>query len=98
MGGAHHVKIDMNRLRQLVDEQPDATIAELHARLGIDCCESAVAAALKRLGMTFKKRRSMPANRIVPTSHRSARSGGKINQSNRRSGCSSSMKPGRKPT
>jgi transposase len=98
MGGARNVKINMDRLKQLVDEQPDATIAELHKRLGIECCESAVAAALSRLGLTFKKRRSTPANRIVPMSRKSVRNGGRISQSNRRSAWFSLMKPGRKPT
>ena len=55
MGGVRVVKIDMQRLRQLVDEKPDATIPELHRRLGTDCCESAVGAALQRLGLSFKK-------------------------------------------
>ena len=61
-GGVTVVKIDMDRLRELVEHQPDATIPELHERLGVACSESAVGMALKRLGFTFKKRRSMPAN------------------------------------
>lgn len=55
MGGVRVVKIDLDRLRELVTQQPDATIRELHQRLGADCCESAVGMALQRLGMTFKK-------------------------------------------
>lgn len=66
-GGATVVKIDLPRLRQLVDETPDATAAELHQRLGIDCSVSAVDAALRRSGLSFKKRRPMPPSRIVPT-------------------------------
>lgn len=65
-GGATVVKIEMWRLKQLVEEQPDATLLELRDRLGIDCTESAMCRALKRLGMTFKKRRSMRPNRIDP--------------------------------
>ncbi len=67
-GGALNVKIDTDRLRQLVREQPDATTRELHARLGIACSESAVGAALLRLGLSFKKRRSTPRSRTGPTS------------------------------
>ena len=63
-GGATVVKIDPDRLRELVGEQPDATIKELHQRLGVDCSMSAVGMALKRLGLSFKKRRCMPPNRI----------------------------------
>lgn len=69
MGGIRVVKIDLEQLRNLVEEQPDATIAQLHQRLGLDrCCESAVGHALIRLGLTFKKRRFVPANRIGRTS------------------------------
>ena len=72
MGGVTVVKIDMQRLRQLVEEQPDATLAELHERLGgrACCCVSAVAAALKRLGLSFKKRRCRRPSKIVPMSPR----------------------------
>lgn len=66
-GGATVVKIDTERLRQLVREDPDATTRELHARLGADCSESAVDAALKRLGLSFKKRRSTRRSRTGPT-------------------------------
>ena len=67
MGGVRVVKIDLDVLRELVEQQPDATIPELHERLGKDCCsESAVGMALKRLGLSFKKRRSMPPNRTAP--------------------------------
>lgn len=67
MGGARVIKIDMAALRKLVDEQPDATIPELHERLGKSICsESAVGMALLRLGLSFKKRRFMLPNRTGP--------------------------------
>jgi len=66
-GGITVVKIDVNRLRHLVEEQPDATIRELHERLGCACSESGVGAALKRLALSFKKRRSMRRSRTGPT-------------------------------
>jgi transposase len=77
-GGATIVKIDLNRLRQLVQEQPDATVKELHQRLGslgITCSVSAVDMALRRMGLSFKKRRCMLPSRTGRTSHRSARTG-----------------------
>src|SRR4051794_31951287 len=84
-GGARVVKIDQERLRQLVAEQPDATVRELHQRLGCNCCcESAVGIALNRLGLTFKKRRSLPASRIGPTSLSVGRSGKKTSRNSRR--------------
>ena len=81
MGGATVVKIEMARLRELVAQQPDATIKELHQRLGIACSESAVVMALKRLGLTFKKRRCMLRSRTGLTCWKSARSGRRISPS-----------------
>ena len=75
MGGVTVVKIDMERLRALVIEQSDATVKELHQRLGIDCSLSAVDMALRRLGLTFKKRRSALRNKTVPTSPNVASNG-----------------------
>jgi transposase len=66
-GGATVVKIDLDRLGQLVEAHPDATTRELHQRLGVDCCVSAVGLALRRAGLSFKKRRSGRRNRIGPT-------------------------------
>jgi transposase len=74
-GGATVVKIDLDRLRQLVQEQPDATARELHQRLGIQCSVSAVDMALRRAGLSFKKRRSMRPSRIDLTSRLSALNG-----------------------
>lgn len=67
-GGATVVKIDLDRLRQVVHEQPDATTRELHQHLGIDCSVSAVDMALRRAGLSFKKRRSTPPSKIGPMS------------------------------
>ena len=86
MGGVTVVKIDMDRLRELVCAQPDATTKELHARLGIDCGESAVGMALKRLGLSFKKRRSTPRNKTARTSLNAVRRGSKTNPKRMRGG------------
>lgn len=74
------VKIDMQRLRELVEQQPDATTAQLHQRLACNCSPSAVGMALKRLGLSFKKRQSMLPSRIGRTSPSVVSNGG----SNRR--------------
>jgi transposase len=74
-GGATIVKIDLDRLRQLVREQPDATARELHQRLGVQCSLSAVDMALRRAGLSFKKRRSMQPSRIDLMSLSNAGSG-----------------------
>ena len=76
MGGVRVVKVDIDKLRALVENQPDATIAELHERLGKDTCTvSAVTMALSRLKLTYKKRRCMPANRTGLMSPRADRHG-----------------------
>ena len=85
MGGLRVVKVDLQRLRELVAQQPDATIKELHQRLNCDCSESAVGMALGRLNLTFKKRRSMRPNRIVPMSPSDAVHGKPGRPGNRRS-------------
>ena len=66
-GGATVIKINLDRLGWLVKQRPDATIKELHALLGVDCVESAVCMALKRLGLSFKKKRSMRRSKTVRT-------------------------------
>lgn len=78
-GGVTVVKIDMQRLHALVEAQPDATIRELHERLGIDCSQSAVDMALRRLGLSFKKRRFTLRNRIGRTSRSGESNGVKNN-------------------
>src|SRR3954463_15671507 len=44
------------RLRELVRQQPDATLAELRDRLGIACCLMTIANALQRLKISRKKK------------------------------------------
>jgi len=67
-GGARVVKIDRTRLAELVAERPDATLKELREMLGVQCAESAICMALKKMGLTFKKRRSTRRSRIARTS------------------------------
>jgi transposase len=66
-GGATVIKIDLEQLAALVKQRPDATLLELRDALGVQCSESAVCLALKRLGLTFKKRRSMRPSSSVRT-------------------------------
>jgi transposase len=61
------VKIDRERLRELVEARPDATLIELRDMLKVGCAESSICRALRALGYTFKKRRSTPRSRIDPT-------------------------------
>lgn len=66
--GGSRPKVDSARLAALVEEQPDATLLELRERLGVNCSESSIVRALQRIGMTFKKRRSMLQSRTGQTS------------------------------
>jgi transposase len=73
--GPRKFKIDRARLGELVRARPDATLAELRERLGIQCSLSAVWNALRDLGLSYKKRPSTPRSRIVRTSRRGGPSG-----------------------
>jgi len=81
MGSPGVRKIDRVRLAELVREQPDATLKELRERLGISCAESAICTALKELGLSFKKRRSMRPSRTVRTSRDAATTGSRSSAS-----------------
>ena len=59
-------------LHRLVEERNDATLEELRDRLaaeaGVDVSRSTIDRALDKLGLTLKKRRSMPTKRKVSMS------------------------------
>ncbi len=46
-----------DRLLELVEEQPDATLEELRERLGVQVCLATIHNTLKSLGVTLKKSR-----------------------------------------
>ena len=75
MGGPGVTIVDREQLAALVREQPDATLAELRTRLGVSCALSTICVALKKMGITFKKKRSMPRNRIGRMSRKGGLSG-----------------------
>ena len=74
-GGSRGHKIDRQRLAELVEQQPDATLVELRDRLGIKVTPWAICKAVRALELTFKKSRFTPPNRIVPTSPKRGRPG-----------------------
>ncbi len=80
MGGATVVKIDAGRLAELVRQRPDATLKELRVMLGVDCVESAICMALKRLGWSFKKRRSALQSKTARMSRNDAPHGSETNR------------------
>jgi transposase len=66
----------LERLKQLVEQQPDATLAELLDRSGVDGSIMAVHRALERLESRLKKSPSMPASKTGRTSKRRGKHGG----------------------
>ena len=70
----------LNQLQQLVNEDNDATLeqlaARMHERFGLACSKSSVDRALTRLGMTRKKRRSTRENETPPAPDKPGASSG----------------------
>ena len=56
------------QLRVLLDKKPDLTLKELRVAAGLKCTLPAIHYVLVRMGLTYKKRRSMPASKTGPTS------------------------------
>lgn len=57
----------LTKLKALVEKYPDATLAELRDRCGVEASIMAVHRALERLGCRRKKSRSGPANKTGST-------------------------------
>lgn len=74
-GGRQTPKVDPARLQDLVDQKPDATLAELRESLKVDCSIWTICKALRKLKLTYKKSRFAPPSRIGQMSHSSGRSG-----------------------
>ena len=64
---------DIERLRELIREQPDATLDELRDRLGVSCSRMAISRALKRLRITRKKKVLHASERDTPKGRRKRR-------------------------
>jgi transposase len=66
---------DLRRLRQLVNERPDATLKELRELLQVDAALSTLCEALKRMKLRVKKKSSTPASKTGRMSRSSDGSG-----------------------
>ncbi len=64
------------RMKQLVAKEPDLTLVEIKQRLELNCTIGAIHWVLARLGLTYKKRRSMRPNKTGRTSPRRGAGGG----------------------
>ncbi len=65
MGSPGVTIVDRAQLASLVRKHPDATLAELRTMLGVQCALSTLCEALKQMGFSFKKKRSMRRNRTA---------------------------------
>ena len=90
---AHHRK-----MRTLLGARPDLTLKELRAALQLECSLPAIHYALRSLGLTYKKRRCAPANRIGATSQKRGGRGAASRAASIPRGSSSLTNRGRKPT
>jgi transposase len=63
------------QLKVLVQQQPDATLAELQARLGVKVHISRICRALQKLELSFKKKSSTPQSRTGRTLRQRVSSG-----------------------
>jgi transposase len=58
-GGGHPAALapaDLERLRELIVQRPDATLEECRQHLGVDCSTMTIARALSKLGLPRKKK------------------------------------------
>jgi transposase len=56
------------RMRSLLKRKPDLTLKELRQSLGLDCTLPAIYYVLDRIGLTYKKRHSMPVSKAAQIS------------------------------
>src|SRR2546421_5338625 len=64
-----------NRLRALLAKKSDLTLKELRQAMGLTCSLQAIHVVLGKMELTYKKRRSAPANRTAPIWREPARLG-----------------------
>jgi transposase len=61
------VAVHRQELRKLLSHKPDLTLEELRRAAQLDCTIQAIHYVLEEMGLTYKKRRSAPANKIDRT-------------------------------
>ena len=86
------------RLQELLARKPDLTLAQLRAAAGLECTLPAIHYVLRKLDLTYKKRRSTPASRTGRTLRANGGRGGGNSPASTPRGWSSSTSRGPKPT
>jgi len=56
------------QLRQLLGRKPDLTLEQLREATALNCTVQAIHYVLEKMGLTYKKRHSVPASKTAPTS------------------------------
>ena len=64
-----------SQMRAFLKKKPDMTLGELREAVALDCTLPAIHYVLEDMGLTYKKRLSMPASRSARMSPKRARSG-----------------------
>ncbi len=64
-----------SQMRDLVSKKPDITLAELRGAVGLNCTLPAIHYALEQMGLSYKKRPSMPASKSAKMSPKLGQSG-----------------------
>ena len=77
-------------LSELLKQKPDMTLAQLRDALELDCTLPAIHYVLRGMGLTYKKRRSMPASKAGRTSSKDAPGGSAVKAGSIPRGSSSS--------
>jgi len=68
--------VHRSHFRALLQKKNDLTLKELRAASGLNCSLQAINVVLGKMGLTYKKRHSVPANKSVPTWFAPAKGGG----------------------
>ena len=69
------VDTHQSQMRALLAKKSDLTLKELRAATGLECSVQAINVVLGKMGLTYKKRHSAPASKIVQTARGRAVSG-----------------------
>ncbi len=98
--GRKPVILDSHRrqMRELLKETPDLTLEEIKAHIGLTCTIQAIHYVLADMGLTYKKRRSVPRNNPVPILPAPAATGAKSRKASTPPASSSSMNRPQRPT
>lgn len=83
IGSRHHLcgrkprilESHRSQMRAFLKKKPDMTLGELREAVALDCTLPAIHYVLEDMGLTYKKRHSMPASRSARMSPKRGRSG-----------------------